>query len=179
MLAEDAYNTPIGNWSEARHFNVSVDLLMAHPSDFVPPANLLDSSLTYVAGSPDGPSNDFALGNLHMLLDENYRFVFAFGVPSSVSGEVRYGIYLDADHQKDSGAALDPQNKPIPVNSLYRPEYALYIHAQQQRHRLFRSVRLERLRLDFVARRTGCDTDRRPPDCAASNRLPHGHRRLQ
>ncbi len=110
--------------------------------DFVPPARdsgllgsggLYDPAMTLVAASPQQDFDPYDLGELHVMLDHaydanhNYSWVFAFQAAPNVTGTVRYGVYLDVDHQAGSGATTDPLGKPITVDPLYLPDYVLYV----------------------------------------------------
>ncbi|MCC9078013.1 fibronectin type III domain-containing protein [Litorilinea aerophila] len=140
VQAQDASGSPLGGWSEVRHFNLSYDLIMGNPYDFVPPAtSLLDTQggydplLTQVATSPDGGWGAYELGDLHIMLnrptgdENNLYWVIAFGTPNPVTGTVRYGLYVDVDHREGEGGSTDPMGKPIAVDPLYAPDYVLYI----------------------------------------------------
>src|SRR5690606_35893034 len=50
VQARDEANQPIGDWSEPRHFNLSVDLVTGNPIDYkapAKPATLLSDGQTY------------------------------------------------------------------------------------------------------------------------------------
>lgn len=140
VRAEDQTGTQIGDWSPTRRFDLSLDLVTGNPFDFVPPsgpssilgtATNYDPAYSYVASSPDGGWGEYELGDLHVMLDRtynnnNFNWVIAFQASSSVN-TLQYGIYIDSDHVEGSGATSDPLGKPISVDSLYRPEFVIYI----------------------------------------------------
>ena len=135
---------PAGPWSEPQRFNLSVDLLVGNPYDFVPPAkgsvppfkslltttDTYDPALTLIATGA-GAAGAYGLGALHVIVDRTYTgnlaWAIVFGTGVSESDALSYGHYFDIDHVKDSGATFDPLGKPVSVNPLYLPEYALYI----------------------------------------------------
>ena len=130
-----------GPWSEARHFNVSLDLRAGNPFDYPPPprpASILAAgagytpSWTYIA-SGEALGGPFGLGALHVMLDRTLtdtlplNWVIAFGSSASTGDAVQYGIYVDIDHVAGSGATADPLGKPITADPLTLPEYVIYI----------------------------------------------------
>jgi len=130
---------PEGAWSEARRFNLSKDLLAGNPYDFVPPAkpgSLLgtatgyDPALTFV-DTGAGAAGAYGLGALHAIVDRtyssNYAWAIAFDTSASSADALRYGLYFDIDHVEGSGAGSDPLGKPVSVDPLYLPEYAIYL----------------------------------------------------
>ncbi|MBP7963380.1 MAG: hypothetical protein KBG20_12555 [Caldilineaceae bacterium] len=137
VQAQDAANTPLGDWSAARHFNLSLDLTIGNPLyDFVPPANLAAdaSGRTLVATSPDVGAGSYELNTLHVMADRraddnyNQHWVIAFTGGAIAGDTVRYALYLDTDHVVNSGAPSDPRgNTSISPAPLYRPEYVLYV----------------------------------------------------
>jgi hypothetical protein len=151
VRAESALDVPLGDWSEVRHFNVSVDLLNGNPFDFVTipfPATILSTTADYdpastkVAINSDVDTNQFQVGDLHVMLNrielrpdnsnqfprrfDEYSWVIAFETSSMITHTMQYGIYIDINHQDGVGANVDPQGKPISVQALYRPEYVIY-----------------------------------------------------
>ncbi|MEX1020717.1 MAG: hypothetical protein WDZ49_13720, partial [Litorilinea sp.] len=147
VRAEDATGGAVTEWSETRYFNLSQEGVMGNPYDFrVPPAGLMqidpdynyNPELTRLAVNATPPVNpDHALGALHMLPDRshllvgqpsaNYTWITAFEVAQTISETVQYGIYIDADHNPESGAIVDPLGKPIGVDPLYKTDYAVYV----------------------------------------------------
>jgi hypothetical protein len=131
---------PAGQWSEPRHFNLSVDLVAGNMYDFVPPAkpgSLLgtttryEPALTFVDTGGDA-TGAYGLGALNVMVDRtyssNYAWAIAFGTGATVTDAVRYGLYFDIDHVEGSGATSDPLGKPVAVDPLYLPEYVLYVN---------------------------------------------------
>ena len=112
-----------------------------------------DPALSYIASSAGIGTDPYKLGDLHVMLNrvnallcttpspnsqppyaiplpsafDNYSWVIAFNASASIAQPVKYGIYIDIDHLEGSGASVDPLNKPISVDSLYLPEYVIYI----------------------------------------------------
>mgnify|MGYP005835586671 CR=1 FL=1 len=138
VRAEDANGAPLTAWSEARHFNVSRDMVTGNPIDFVPPsrpASIVSNTtplfeLTHVADSAEEGLGAYELGALHAMLDRTYtgnqNWVFAFTTGAIAYDELWYGLYFDVDHREGSGASFDPQGKPITCAPLYLPDFALY-----------------------------------------------------
>lgn len=142
VQARDASGAPIGDWSAGRVFFVSRGVLTGNQYDLVPPvqpASILSATQTYspaytfIASSVQGGLGAYELGDLHVMLDRTYNgslnWVIAFGT-GPVTGTVRYGIYVDANHDPNLGATQDPQGKPIVTANQYRPEYVLYVDRQ-------------------------------------------------
>ena len=161
IRAQDASRTPFGDWSEVRHFNVSLDLATGNIHDFAPPAfpnsiltptlalfpppiNLTvdySPTLTYLESSNEISTDQYWLGDLHMMLNrvrlkaddypasfDNYSWIIAFEASETlIDPIISYGIYIDIDHVSGSGAGADPRGKSIVADSLYLPEYVLYI----------------------------------------------------
>lgn len=136
---------PAGEWSAPRHFNLSLPLVTGNKYDVVPPTaprTILDSApaydpaSTYVAASPDQGLGAYELGALHIMQDRvidpntNYNWVIAFETGAGPADDLWYGVYVDTDHVDNAGAAVDPLGKPIVVDSLFLPDYVLYIHRQ-------------------------------------------------
>ncbi|MFN8490673.1 MAG: hypothetical protein U0350_23990 [Caldilineaceae bacterium] len=146
VQAESAAGVPLGDWSEARHFNLSVDLVNGNPNDLIPPLypmSILSPTdeyapdLTYVATSAGNGPAPYQLSNLHVMLNrvslhantifDNYSWVIAFSTGAVGLDLIKYGVYVDSDHIEGSGATTDPLGKPITVDSLYLPEYVIYV----------------------------------------------------
>lgn len=134
-----------GPWSETRHFNLSVDLRMGNPYDFPPPArsasilattDRYNPAWTYISNGDSLAAGAEGLGALHIMLDRTLmptlplNWVIAFETGATAADELQYGIYVDIDHVAGQGATADPLGKPIPVNPLVRPEYAIYVNKQ-------------------------------------------------
>lgn len=152
VRAESAPGVALGGWSEVRRFYLSKDLIMGNPNDFVSPkypSSLLASmatpykyapTMTYVAESTATVAAEYELGSLHMMLNrvalrsasyptaaDNPSWIVTFGVNGALTSTVQYGLYIDSDHLPNSGASTDPLGKAITVNSLYLPEYVIYL----------------------------------------------------
>lgn len=155
VRAESAPNNALGGWSEVRRFNLSVDLMVGNPNDFVPPpyprsllgvkpdAPWYDATMTQIAGSTVTSLTiavDYDIDDLHIMLNRidlksaefpvlagNLNWLIAFRTADSPSAAVKYGIYVDADHLPNSGGASDPLGKAITVNNLYLPDYVIYV----------------------------------------------------
>ncbi|MCX6049234.1 MAG: hypothetical protein NT075_29385, partial [Chloroflexi bacterium] len=147
VRAESEPNTPLGDWSVAQHFNLSVGIATGNKYDFVPasyPSSLLavgepetySPTLSLVATNPLPAGDQSTVNNLHMLLNRvnlrgsgasNLDWVIAFSTPLTIETALQYGIYIDVDHVENAGATSDPENHQITVDSFYRPEYVIYI----------------------------------------------------
>ena len=156
VAAESASNNMLGTWSAAHRFNLSRDLITGNPYDYrppeydtaPPPPSLNQSSilsetayfspaLTYMASSSTNTGDSYELGDLHMMLDRNYRcnptdsgslyWVIAFEVAATPGAPLSYWIYVDANHAPGLGASSPPSGAPLNTNSLYAPEYALRV----------------------------------------------------
>jgi hypothetical protein len=151
VRAESAPDTPLTDWSPPRHFNLSVDLVTGNSTDFVTPTYpgtllTLSASPTYsatyslVATNTLPAADDTAVDNLHVMLNRvnlhssngaGLNWVIAFSTATTLPTSLRYGIYVDVDHIDGEGASFDPEGHPITVDPFYRPEYALYVDADQ------------------------------------------------
>jgi hypothetical protein len=113
---------PSGNWSEVRHFQISAQ------SQWRLTRTLGDTTNRLQIGSdPAGDvSADYNLSNLHTAQASAYWY-FGFDVPSSPTQNVTYALYLDLDHQDNSGATSDARSFTVATIPAYRPEYAIYV----------------------------------------------------
>lgn len=151
VRAESAPNVPLGDWSEVRHFNLSVDLVMGNPYDTVSHFPAYPQSILYTPGGLENPTrvasndtpvaDDAMVTDLHIALNqidlrgEDYPitgsgtndWIFAFGASPTISEPVRYILYVDEDHVPGSGGTVDPLEHPITVDSLYLPESVLVV----------------------------------------------------
>jgi hypothetical protein len=153
VRAESAPGVPVGDWSDVRHFNLSLDLVVGNRYDLVPPpatSSILsttaayDPALTYIASSPNEGLGVYELGDLHVMLNrinlqvsppqypnaiDSLTWIIAFGTGGSLSESeaVRYGVFIDADHVAGSGASIDEQGRPLSINALYLPDYLIYV----------------------------------------------------
>lgn len=148
VRAESAPDTPLGGWSEIRAFHLSTDLVTGNPYDFRPaiyPNSILSATpdyepqVTAITQNQTESGDKYALGDLHVMVNRsdlrtnagaagNLNWIIAFGTnPHNVAvGTVKYGVYIDINHQENVGASIDPLGKQITVNPLYLPEYVLY-----------------------------------------------------
>lgn len=148
VQAESLPGTPLGSWSEVRSFHLSTDLVTGNPYDLRPaiyPNSILSATTDYepqvtaIAKNQINSGDKYALGDLHVMINRvalrtnaqiagNLNWVIAFGTnPHGVSvGNVKYGVYIDINHQENVGATTDPLGKQIAVNPLYLPEFVLY-----------------------------------------------------
>lgn len=155
VRAESAPGVALGGWSEVRRFNLSTDIVMGNPKDLVPPEypkSLLSNqdarpiytaAMSYIASSalsaPTIPAG-YDVGDLHIMTNRvalrselypeassNLNWIFAFSTAGQLSSAVKYGIYVDIDHIANAGASIDPLGKAITVDSLYLPDYVLYV----------------------------------------------------
>ncbi|MEZ4834868.1 MAG: hypothetical protein R2873_23265 [Caldilineaceae bacterium] len=132
VRALDGQGTPITDWSAARFFHISQDLLTGNLYDLALPETLLQWNETYTptlslaASSPFTEGSQYDLGNLHVALDRMYNgslnWVIAFNA-NPVTETVRYGLFVDSDHTPGSGAAVDPYGNTISVEPVNLPEY--------------------------------------------------------
>ncbi len=136
VRAVDGGGTPIGEWSTARHFHLSVALAIGNIYEFPAPDNLAADTTgrALVATSPEQAQGSFELKELFTIVDRrasksyNQNWVIAFTTGATDADTVTYALYLDIDHVQDSGASSDPRgNVAIPINPRYRPEFVVYV----------------------------------------------------
>ncbi|PKN92698.1 MAG: hypothetical protein CVU44_13650 [Chloroflexi bacterium HGW-Chloroflexi-6] len=114
-----------GSWSETRRFQVAAQSQWAF-------TRTLGSGNQLQIGSDTNQGSE-VLGNAAYNLtslyaaQSNSTWYFGFNVPTSPAINVTYALYLDLDHQENSGAASDPRGYSLTTISTYRPEYAIYI----------------------------------------------------
>ena len=134
--AESATDSPVGDWSATRRFNLSTNIVWSNPYEFVPPTNILSTTADYlpdvtlVGTSASSTGDDYDLGDLHVMVHQtpvDFGWLIAFAVPGGISGSLQYGIYVDSDHAYNSGAQSDPGGRPITTDPYHRPEYAIYV----------------------------------------------------
>lgn len=136
VRGEDSGGAPIGDWSAARRFNLSVELAIGNIYDFPPLPNLTTdtSGRAHVATNIHSSGDEYALYDLYVTADRrhddnyNQHWVFALRVGEVGDGSISYALYFDTDHAPDSGGDIDPRGNAITSSSLYRPEYILYIN---------------------------------------------------
>ncbi|MEZ4864554.1 MAG: hypothetical protein R3C14_24780 [Caldilineaceae bacterium] len=120
------------------------------PASILSGTTTYDPAFSYVADSPVAGVGQSEVGALHVMLNrvdlcidlpgnspchakypetaDNYRWLVAFAVNPTITDPVRYGLYIDTDHIAGAGGTSDPQGKPITVDSLYLPEYVIYVN---------------------------------------------------
>jgi hypothetical protein len=113
---------PLGAWSEARRFQIA-----AQSERLETRYSGIASNRLLVASDPvDTATNGFELTNLYVTQDSNYWY---FGFNATItSTNMSYGLYLDLDHQDNSGADVDPRGNSVTATPAFRPEYAVYIN---------------------------------------------------
>jgi hypothetical protein len=135
LRGEDSANTPVGDWSAPRRFNLSVDLAIGNHYDFQAPATLAAdaSGRARVASSPDDGQGIYELHDLYAIVDRraaknyNQHWVVAFTTGATLADTVRYALYLDTDHALNSGGATDPLGNAITADPYVRPEYVVNV----------------------------------------------------
>ena len=146
VQAEDAQGSAIGTWSTPRRFHISHNIVNGNVFDLTPPlypSSILsetasfDPALALVGTNPLPASDQYLIDNLHVMLNrvdlreptlpDNYNWIISFEVTKSVTGPVLYGLYIDVNHLAGGGATVDPLRKPIEVDPLILPEYAIYV----------------------------------------------------
>ena len=111
---------PVGEWSEPRHFNLSVDVVTGNPYDYKPPirpAGILSPTVAFdplrsVVTAGDLLVAPNGIGDVHVMLDRTYTgnlvWIFGFRTNAGPTDALRYGIYLDTDHVAGSGGPSGP-----------------------------------------------------------------------
>jgi hypothetical protein len=135
VRAEDGGNNPIGDWSAPRHFNLSVEMAVGNPYDYVAPDNLVNDTTgrARVASTSIQGLGAYELADLFTIIDRraakiSQNWVVAFTTGASPSDTMRYALYFDTDHVANSGGASDPLgNTAINPDASYRPEYVIYV----------------------------------------------------
>jgi hypothetical protein len=113
---------PSGTWSEVRRFQIAAQSQWQLDRVLGNAANRLQIGSDT---SADVAAN-YDLVNLQASQSDSSWF-FGFQVPSTPTQNVTYALYLDLDHQENSGATTDARGYTIPTHSAYRPEYAIYV----------------------------------------------------
>jgi len=108
-------------WSETRRFQVAAQSLVRYERLLGEAAN----RQRVASDADDTADNNYELTNLYATQDKDYWY---FGFDATLSGEnMVYVLYLDIDHQDNSGANLDARGYSIPVIPAHRPEFAIYL----------------------------------------------------
>lgn len=151
VQAEDAQNNPIGAWTSPRRFHISHNLVNGNRYDLIPPlypASIIsetarfDPAIAHVGTNLSPASDQYKVDNLHVMLNRidlkftglsmneppsSYDWLISFEIADTVADTVLYGIYFDVNHIEGDGATVDPLGKPIDVDPLYLPDYAVYV----------------------------------------------------
>jgi hypothetical protein len=111
-----------GTWTETRRFQIAAQ------SQWKSTRTLGDSANRLQIGSDavgDATAN-YDVKTLQVAQSSS-DWYFGFDVPASPTQNVTYALYLDLDHQQNSGATFDARSYTVTTISSYRPEYAIYI----------------------------------------------------
>lgn len=147
VRAEDESNTALGEWSETRHFFVTDNLMTGNEYDYKIPnyfspdfqtllnegdTRLYDPALSMVATDSITVAAPYNVGPLHVVQDRsavatNRNWVVAFSADNGVVGELTYALYFDVNQKENVGGTTDPRGKPISFDSLYLPDYVIYL----------------------------------------------------
>lgn len=140
VRAMNSQGQSMGEWTPSRHFFIAQDLMTGNVIDYKVPEDgtllssgeLYDPVLSLAALGGVTMTAPFDVGQVHIIQDRsqtiyNYNWIFAFGADASISSPVSYGIYLDMNQTEGMGGTFDPRGKSITVDSLYRPEYVIYL----------------------------------------------------
>lgn len=111
-----------GDWSETRRFQIAAQ------SQWQLSRTVGDSSNQLQIGSDSvaDVAVDYDLSDLFASQSSNYWFL-GFHVPTTPTINITYTLYLDTDHQSNSGATFDAKGFSISTIDSYRPEYAIYV----------------------------------------------------
>lgn len=110
-------------WSEVRRFQIAAQSqwkISRVPGDS---ANRLQIGSD---SSGDVSDLDYDVTTLQAAQSKDYWY-FGFHVPVSPTKNVTYTLYLDIDHQDNSGATSDARGYNVTTIAAYRPEYAIYV----------------------------------------------------
>ncbi len=110
------------NWSEIRRFQIAAQSQWQFSRTLADAANRLQIGSDALGDA----SADYDLTDLQVAQSSGYWF-FGFHVPAAPIQDVTYALYLDLDHQLNSGATSDARGYTISTISGYRPEYAIYV----------------------------------------------------
>ncbi len=112
-------------WSETRHFQISASSQWIDTRTLGNTLNRLQIG-SDPAGEIDPTKIDFDLTSLQASQAENGWF-FGFHVPTTTSTNVTYALYLDTDHEINSGGTSDPMGYSVTTMPDYLPEFVIYI----------------------------------------------------
>ncbi len=112
-------------WSETRRFQISASSQWIDTRTLGDILNRLQIG-SDPAGEIDPTKIDFDLTSLQASQAENGWF-FGFNVPTTTSTNVTYALYLDTDHEINSGGTSDPMGYSVTTLPAYLPEYVIYI----------------------------------------------------
>ena len=110
-------------WSETRRFQIAAQSQWKATRTLGDPVNRLQ-----IGSDPSGDTTDpdYDVTTLQVAQSKDYWY-FGFHVPLSPSKNVTYALYLDIDHQDNSGATSDARGYNVTTIAAYRPEYAVYV----------------------------------------------------
>lgn len=112
---------PLGTWSSPWRFQV------ASQSQWQRSRSPGNAQNYLIASDPDDISDDnYELTTLYATQDLNYWY-FGFNATTSAENNMTYALYLDTDHQDNSGATSDPRGYTLSTIPAHRPEFAIYI----------------------------------------------------
>ncbi len=114
--------SPLGGWSEPWRFQVAAQ------SHWREGRTLKDSGNQLLIGSdPAGDMADpnYDLATLYAAQSKD-DWLFGFSATATITN-MTYVLYLDLDHEDDSGAPDDAEGHDVATISAHRPEYAIYI----------------------------------------------------
>jgi len=120
-----------GSWSETRRFQIAAQSQwLPKPSEVTaqPSRTLGDAGNRLQIGSDLAidVAADYDLTSLQAAQSSGFWY-FGFHVPASPTQDVTYALYLDLDHQDNSGATSDARGYNATTIPAYRPEYAIYV----------------------------------------------------
>ena len=112
---------PLGGWSETRRFQIAAQ------GQRVESRSLGNSSNRFlIASDPvDAADKKYELTSLNASQSADYWF---FGFNTTITAtNVTYALYLDLDHQDNSGAVSDPRGYLASTLAAHRPEFVIYV----------------------------------------------------
>jgi hypothetical protein len=111
-----------GTWSEIRRFQIAAQ------SERIVGARTLGAAENklLVATDPNDIADDnYELTNLYVTQDSSFWY-FGFNATAAAT-DMSYALYLDVNHQDNSGGTSDPRGNAVTTIAAHRPEYVLYI----------------------------------------------------
>jgi hypothetical protein len=113
------------NWSEPQRFQIAAQSQWRFTRSIGDAANQLQIGSDQ-AGEVTLSDPDYDLTSLQVAESMNH-FYFGFHVPEIPDTDVDYALYLDLDHEDNSGAVNDARGYDISTIPGFRPEYIVYI----------------------------------------------------